>query len=217
MSCTVSDEKTARTSYMNHCPKATHRLANMQDQKSLTLHWLSFSGCGRERVAILLALQGGQYLIYGCLQLITCWITQDARPKIDDALSMVIVRMGQGAGRFCFCFWRRPIPHLLMFASNCNLEYQDGTPEDFEAPLRLSSRMGHGACRDSLCLSRQPIPHLWMDATNHHIVYPRCRAKNHWQSVDAHFQHGAVTVSLAIFLIKLANTLGMHSSHLITS
>jgi len=63
ISCTVSDEKTARTSYMTHCHKATLRLGKMQDQKSLTLCWRSLSGCGREYAAFVSASEHGQYLI----------------------------------------------------------------------------------------------------------------------------------------------------------
>jgi len=68
LSCTVSEEKTARTFYMNYFHKAILKLAKMRDKKSLTLHWHSLSGCGREGGAIVFASKGGQYHIYGCLQ-----------------------------------------------------------------------------------------------------------------------------------------------------
>ena len=59
ISCTVLPEKAAITSYMNYCHKAILRLPKMQDQESLTLHWRSFSGWGREHIACVLALKGG--------------------------------------------------------------------------------------------------------------------------------------------------------------
>jgi len=65
--CTVLVDKALIPSDVNHCHKATLRSAKMHDQKSLTLHWRSFSGWGREHVAIVFAPQGGQYIIYGCL------------------------------------------------------------------------------------------------------------------------------------------------------
>jgi len=43
-------------------------LANMQQLKLLTLCWRSFSGCGREHVAVVFAGKGCQYLINGCQQ-----------------------------------------------------------------------------------------------------------------------------------------------------
>jgi len=108
---------------MDVCNWSPVILPRMQNQKLLTLCWWSFLGWGRERAAIIFAPKGGQYLIYGCLQPITSGITQDARPKIIDAPLTVIFRMGQGACCYCFCLRRRPIPHLWMFATNCQLDY----------------------------------------------------------------------------------------------
>jgi len=51
-----------------------------------------------------------------------------------------------------------------------------------------------------------------MSATNPNINYPRCEAKNHCGSSDAHSQNGAVTVLLSLAPIKVANTLVMHES-----
>ena len=44
------------------------RLPKMQDQELMKLHWHSMSGWGSENVAILIASEGSQYLIYGYLQ-----------------------------------------------------------------------------------------------------------------------------------------------------
>jgi len=68
MSCTVLAEIVANTSYMNCSHEVKFWLPTMQDQKSLTLHWRSFSGWGREGVAIDFASEGSQYLIYRYLQ-----------------------------------------------------------------------------------------------------------------------------------------------------
>jgi len=67
----------------------------MQAQKSLTLHWRLFSAWGRENVAVVFAIEGSQYMIYGCLQLIATSVTQDANPENIDAPLMLIFRMGQ--------------------------------------------------------------------------------------------------------------------------
>jgi len=125
----------------------------------------------------------------------------------------LIFRMVDRACRSRFCLYTCSIPHFWMFASTRRLDYLNAIPEIFDAPLTLILRMGQGACHYCFCLSRQPIPYLWMGATNCHWVYPRCKARNHWHSVDAHTQTGALTVLLAILPIKAANTLVMHSSN----
>jgi len=89
----------------------------------------------------------------------------------------------------------------------------DARPKIVDAPLRLIFRMGQGAYCVSFCRSRQPIPYVWVAATNRHLSYPRCIAKNHWRSIDTHFQNGAVTVLLTVLPIKAANTSVMDSSN----
>jgi len=68
MSCTVLVKKAAITSYMNYCHNAPLGFPKLQDHKSLMLHGRSFLGRGRERVAIVFASQGGQYLIHGFVE-----------------------------------------------------------------------------------------------------------------------------------------------------
>jgi len=85
------------------CNQALHRLAKLWDVKSLTLIWCSFSRCSRERVASAFAYKGGQYLSYDYLQPMPALVTQDARPKIVDALLTLISRIRQGA--FVYMFW----------------------------------------------------------------------------------------------------------------
>jgi len=64
ISCTILAEKEAIPSHMNLGHPATFRLTKMQDQKSLTLHWRSRSGWGRECVSLVLHTEGCQYFIY---------------------------------------------------------------------------------------------------------------------------------------------------------
>jgi hypothetical protein len=54
--------KAAYTSFMNVCIQLPLRLPKIQDQKSLTCHWLSFPGWGRERFALVSNYKGGQYI-----------------------------------------------------------------------------------------------------------------------------------------------------------
>jgi len=83
--------------------------------------------------------------------------------------------------------------------------------------LRWSSFSGWGTEHVAFVFpQRWSIPHLWMSATNPQLDYPRCKAKNHWHSIDTHFQNGAVKVTLALVAIMAANTLVMHNSDQIT-
>ena len=68
-------------------------LPDLKDQKSLTLHWRSYSEWGRERVAPTFAYRASQYHICEWLQTIATQITNDARPKIVDApLTFILPR-----------------------------------------------------------------------------------------------------------------------------
>jgi len=130
---------------------------------------------------------------------ITSSITPGKRGNLVDAPLTFNFRMGQGACHFCFWLWRRPAPYFWMFASNCLLDNQNPTPEIIDTPLTLIFRMGQGVCRYDYYLGRKPIPHLWMAETNCHFGYTRYTAKNHWRSIDAHFQNAAVTVWFIFF------------------
>ena len=76
----------------------------MQNQKSLTIHSHSFAGWGRECVAFVFALKGGQYLINECLQSIATDITQDEKLNISDATLTLILWMGQRQYHFLFAY-----------------------------------------------------------------------------------------------------------------
>ena len=47
------------------CIQSPPRLPMMQDQKSLTHHWLTCSGWGRERVSLVFGFKGGRYIRKG--------------------------------------------------------------------------------------------------------------------------------------------------------
>jgi len=58
-------------------------------------------------------------------------------------------------------------------------------------------------------LERRAILRLWITAVLQPLGDTRCNTQNRWRSVDAHFQIGAVTVSLSLLRTKAANTLIM--------
>jgi len=55
-----------------------------------------------------------------------------------------------------------------------------------------------------------------MAATGRHFDSPRCKAANRWCSVDAHFQNGAVTMSISLLPVKATNTSVTCSSDQVT-
>jgi len=52
----------ANTSFITICNLSPPRLPKIHDQELLTLHWLSFWGCGRVRVSIRIDHSDGQYI-----------------------------------------------------------------------------------------------------------------------------------------------------------
>jgi len=102
MSLPVLSMKAAYLSFMNVCNQSPCWLTMMQGQTLLTLHWCSFSECGRERVAFSFGFICGLYHIYECLYPISTQITQDARPKIVDTPLTLISRVEQWACLSCF-------------------------------------------------------------------------------------------------------------------
>jgi len=61
-------------------------LPDLPDKTLLMLGWSSMSEWGRQHVARLFAYRANQYCIYESSQPIATQITNDARPKIVDAL-----------------------------------------------------------------------------------------------------------------------------------
>ena len=109
---------------MHSSDQIASQLPDLQDQKSFTLCWRSYSGWGRERVAHSVAWNASQYHIYEWPQQINPQITNDARPTIVDAPLTLIFRIGHGACFSLFCLKSQPIPHLWMAATDCNADYQ---------------------------------------------------------------------------------------------
>jgi len=108
---------------MNDCNQLPVRLHKMQDQKSLTLWWYSFSGCGTNSIANGTASEGGHNLICGWLQPITAWIRQVPRQQIDDDSLTFIFGMVLEVPQYGISLRTPPVPCLSMFATNCHSGY----------------------------------------------------------------------------------------------
>ena len=80
-------------------------------------------------------------------------------------------------------------------------------PKTGDAPLMLIFRMRQWPCGVPFRLSKLPIRWLFIFATKFNGNYLPYMTKIRWRSIDAHFQNGAVTVSLCGFPIKTAKTL----------
>ena len=83
-------------------------------------------------VCSIFAHPGGQYYGHGLKGLLHPWIIQDSRPKIVDALLMLISRMGQRAFHSRFCLLNRQYIHFgrmklysHLFAGNVRLTIVD--------------------------------------------------------------------------------------------
>jgi len=97
-------------------------LSNMQTLRFLTLRWRTFTWWGNEDMVRCFGWKRCHYMVYKLLTQSDSYITQDARPKIVDALLMFISRMAQGACRCCFGSSRQPLPDLRMSATNRHLD-----------------------------------------------------------------------------------------------
>jgi len=95
MSFIVLPRKAASTLLRDSSNQVTFQLPFLQDIKSLTLHWRSFSGWGREHDGIIFDMEGSQYLGDEWLQPFATEITHDAQPKIVETPLTLIFRMGQ--------------------------------------------------------------------------------------------------------------------------
>jgi len=103
--------------------------------------------------------------------------------------------------------WFRPRHHSITVLTRLKI---------VDTPLTLIVKMRQGAWYYYFWFGRQPILSLWMATTNWHLGYPRCTAKNRWCSLEAHFQNGAVIVSLTLLPRKAASRLVMDSSNHLT-
>jgi len=113
----------ANSSFIGVCNQEPFSLPEMQDQKSLTLRWRSFSSWGREHVACSFAYQGCQYCIY-VYSLPSCvYITRLAGPKIIDSPLTHMFKIGQGAFCIIFSLYRMPTLLLCIFTTKLRLYY----------------------------------------------------------------------------------------------
>jgi len=68
-------------------------LPKMQHQKSLKLHWRSFSSWGKERFPLSFHDKRSQYCVYDYEQSVAPQITQNTPLTILDALLMLLYKM----------------------------------------------------------------------------------------------------------------------------
>jgi hypothetical protein len=87
----VLPTKAAKNSIVTDYDLSEVWLPSTHDHKSLTLCWRSFWWWGREGVAIYFAYNGGQEFLCDWLPPIGGVISQDAWPKIVDALLTLIL------------------------------------------------------------------------------------------------------------------------------
>jgi hypothetical protein len=66
---------------------------------------------------------------------------------------------------------------------------------------------GIAALTQTILPTRLPILSLWVNAIAQPMDYTRCNTQNHWNSVDAQFPTGDVTMSLSHLFRMAANTL----------
>jgi len=100
--------KPANNRFMTMCNTSTTRIHIIQDQQSLRHCRRLFSWSGSEGIAISFADKCRQSFGYDLLQPISALISQDAWPKLIDALLTLIFKIGQGGYSNQFCLSRRP-------------------------------------------------------------------------------------------------------------
>jgi len=89
--------------YIDHNSHIVLWLTMMEGQQVLMLHWRPFSSRGREHFTFSVSYQGGQYIVYDCLQAVAAQITHDTWSTIVDTLLILIFMMGQRGYRYHFC------------------------------------------------------------------------------------------------------------------
>jgi hypothetical protein len=95
--------KAARNSFMTDYNLSEVWFPRTDNQKSLTLHWRSFSWWCREGIANCFAYKGSQKFLYDWLKSIGDVISQDTWRKIVDAPLTLIFTMGQWGYCYLFC------------------------------------------------------------------------------------------------------------------
>ena len=169
--------KAAKTLIMHTNYQITSELPYLQDQKSLTLRWCSYSEWRREHVALSFSLKASQYHIYEWPQLIAMQITNDARPKIVDAPLTLIFRMGQGVCGSFFCLKSQPIPHLWMAANNRHADYQWCKSKNRWRSIDADSAMGISTISYHVIRPNISLLVFWHPLYSLHVCSP---SSLHW-------------------------------------
>jgi len=165
--------KAANTSFMNGCNQSPLGLHKMHSQKSLTLHWRSFSEWDNHRVVYSVAKKGCQYVGYGWQQPGHFWNTVLTRRKIVDARSTLIFRMRQDGCCYCFSLERQPVPCVWTAVTCHHFGYPRSTAKNCWPSIDPDFK--NGAVMLSLTLwARKAASMLVMDSTEQvtfHLAY----------------------------------------------
>jgi hypothetical protein len=119
----VLPRKEAKNPLMTDCNLSEVWFPRTHDQKSLTLHWRSFSWWGWEGFAISFAHKGRQNLVYNWVQHIRSGFSQYEWPEIVDSPLMLIFMMGQGGYCTLNCLGRKPKIPLWLTTTNQRCEF----------------------------------------------------------------------------------------------
>jgi len=125
----------------------------------------------------------------------------------------MIFMIRQGVYHYGCYLQRRAIQYLWMFATKYLVHNPRYKIKNQWCPVDIHFQDSPGSLPVLFRHLKEASTSFADIATNCHLDYPRCNANNHWQSVDAYSQNGAVSVSLSLSLIEAANTLVMHNSN----
>jgi len=123
VSLSIWSMKAANTSSMHQNGQVSNQLPDLQDQKSLTLCWRSFSESGRERIAFSCAYKGSLYVVDECLWPLSMESNRDARPNIVGTPWTLIVMTGLGVCHFLFGLSTQPILSVCIKIANSQINY----------------------------------------------------------------------------------------------
>lgn len=99
-------------------------LPNSQGLTLIMLNWVSFSGFGREHVAVVFASEGWRNPINGCLQPIQQYITHNSKLNMVDSVLTLNLWMWQWQYRIVFPIYMGPIcrlcrPVMMLLITKC--------------------------------------------------------------------------------------------------
>jgi len=96
--------KAANTSFMDVCNQSPVRLPKMQDQKSLVLSWCTFSGWGRERIAIIFPLKAANTSFMDVCNQSPLWLPKMQSQKLFTLHWCSFSEWGSDPVNFCFAY-----------------------------------------------------------------------------------------------------------------